>query len=67
MQPDETPPPLWPEELAAGALSSASSAAMDADRVYRSYQELQSYVGWSNEDARRVHAHADLLAPHLLP
>jgi hypothetical protein len=40
---------------------------MDADRVYRSYQELQSYVGWSNEDARRVHAHADLLAPHLLP
>jgi signal transduction histidine kinase len=40
---------------------------MDADRVYRRYQELQSYAGWTDEDARRVHALAALLDPHLLP
>jgi signal transduction histidine kinase len=40
---------------------------MDPDRLYRRYQELQSYVGWTDEDARRVHAVAGLLEPHLLP
>ena len=40
---------------------------MDLDRLYLRYQELQSYVGWTEEDARRVHAVADLLEPHLLP
>jgi signal transduction histidine kinase len=40
---------------------------MDIDRLCRRYQELQSYVGWTDEDARRVHATAGLLEPHLLP
>jgi signal transduction histidine kinase len=40
---------------------------MDTDRVYRRYQELQSYVGWTDEDGRRVHALAPLLEPSLLP
>jgi hypothetical protein len=38
---------------------------MDADRVYRRYQELQSYVGWTDEAARRVAATAGLLGPYL--
>jgi PAS domain S-box-containing protein len=37
---------------------------MNADQVYRRYQQLQSYVGWAPEDARRVAGLADLLAPH---
>jgi signal transduction histidine kinase len=31
------------------------------------YRELQSYVGWLDDDARRVAAVAELLAPHLPP
>ena len=27
---------------------------MDADRVFERYRELQSYVGWTDEDAERV-------------
>lgn len=27
---------------------------MDKDRLYRRYRELQQYVGWSEEDARRL-------------
>jgi signal transduction histidine kinase len=38
---------------------------MDAERVYRRYQELQSYVGWTDEVARRVAATAGLLGPYL--
>jgi signal transduction histidine kinase len=40
---------------------------MDADRLYRRYRELQAYVGWTEEDARRVVALAGLLEPHLKP
>jgi signal transduction histidine kinase len=40
---------------------------MDAERLYRRYQELQSYVGWSDEDARRLQALGPLLEPHLRP
>ncbi|HEY7428023.1 MAG TPA: protoglobin domain-containing protein [Gemmataceae bacterium] len=38
---------------------------MNIDQVYRRYQELQVWVGWTEEAARRVAATADLLAPHL--
>jgi signal transduction histidine kinase len=38
-----------------------------ADTIYQRYQELQSYVGWTEEDARRVQSLAGLLAPHLAP
>jgi signal transduction histidine kinase len=34
--------------------------------MYRRYQELQSWVGWTDESARRVAATAELLAPHLV-
>ena len=27
---------------------------MESDELYRRYQELQQYVGWTEEDARRV-------------
>jgi signal transduction histidine kinase len=38
---------------------------MDADKLYHRYQELQQYVGWTAEDARRVQAMAALLEPCL--
>jgi two-component system, NtrC family, sensor kinase len=38
---------------------------MDSDALYRRYQELQQYVGWTEEDAQRVHAVAAALDPSL--
>src|SRR5262245_25588308 len=38
---------------------------MNTDRLFDRYRELQSYVGWTDEDARRVEAVAPLLDPHL--
>jgi signal transduction histidine kinase len=40
---------------------------MNPDDIYRRYQELQQYVGWTDEDARRVQALAGLLEPYLVP
>jgi signal transduction histidine kinase len=40
---------------------------MNADELYPRYQELQRYVGWTEEDARRVQSLAGLLGPHLAP
>ena len=36
-------------------------ADIDADALFRRYQELQAYVGWTDADARRVHAAGPLL------
>lgn len=36
----------------------------DPDQVYRSYQDLESYVDWTGEDAERVRSLAPLLEPH---
>ncbi len=38
---------------------------MSPDDAFRRYQELQAYVGWTDEAARQVAAVADLLDPHL--
>ena len=38
---------------------------MDPEQLYRRYQELQQYVGWTDDDARRVQAVAGLLDPYL--
>jgi hypothetical protein len=38
---------------------------MDADRLYRRYGELQSYVGWTKDDANRIAAIGPLLGPYL--
>jgi signal transduction histidine kinase len=38
---------------------------MDAEKLFQRYQELQRYVGWTPEDARRVQAVAGLLEPCL--
>jgi signal transduction histidine kinase len=40
---------------------------MDLDALYRRYQELESYVGWSEEDARRIQAVAPRLMAYLAP
>jgi signal transduction histidine kinase len=38
---------------------------MNPDALYRRYQELQQYVGWAAEDARRVQSVAAAMDPHL--
>jgi signal transduction histidine kinase len=40
---------------------------MDPEALYRRYQELQQYVGWTDDDARRVHSIADLVQSSLVP
>lgn len=40
---------------------------MQSDDLFRRYQELQRYVDWTEEDARRVHSIAGLLDSHLKP
>jgi signal transduction histidine kinase len=40
---------------------------MNADERYRRYQELQRYVGWTDDDARRVRSVGALLDPHFPP
>jgi two-component system, NtrC family, sensor kinase len=37
----------------------------DPDQLYRRYHELQSYVGWTDEDAARVHGISPLFEAHL--
>ncbi|OYV85972.1 MAG: hypothetical protein B7Z73_12580, partial [Planctomycetia bacterium 21-64-5] len=38
---------------------------MPWNKIYQLYQELQRYVGWTDEDARRVAAVAGLVEPHV--
>jgi signal transduction histidine kinase len=38
--------------------------AVNPQHAYRRYQELQRYVGWSNEDAARVHSISALATPY---
>jgi signal transduction histidine kinase len=45
----------------------SNEAAMNADDLYRRYQELQQYVGWTEEDAQRVQSLCALLEPRLTP
>ncbi|HEV3255322.1 MAG TPA: protoglobin domain-containing protein [Gemmataceae bacterium] len=40
---------------------------MNPEALFQRYQELQRYVGWSEDDARRIQAVAGLLDPHLGP
>jgi PAS domain S-box-containing protein len=40
---------------------------MEPDALYRRYQELQQYVGWGDDDARRVRSVAVALEPYLAP
>jgi signal transduction histidine kinase len=40
---------------------------MTPDERFRRYQDLQRYVGWTDDDARNVRSVADRLAPHLAP
>lgn len=39
---------------------------MKLEDIYRRYQELQVWVGWTEECARRVAATAELLTPHFV-
>lgn len=38
---------------------------MNPEEPFRRYQELQRYVGWTEDDARRVRSLAELVEPHL--
>lgn len=44
---------------------SGVSQGMPWNKIYHIYQELQSYVGWTDDDARRVAGVADLIRPHV--
>jgi hypothetical protein len=37
-------------------LRGTGEEAMNCDDLFRRYQELQQYVGWTDEDAERVHS-----------
>jgi signal transduction histidine kinase len=40
---------------------------MNPEQLYDRYRELQQYVGWTEDDAGRVHSVAPLLEPFLAP
>lgn len=40
---------------------------MEGDQLEARYRELQSYVGWTNEDAQRIKAVSSRLVPYLPP
>jgi signal transduction histidine kinase len=40
---------------------------MNTDELFRRYQELQRYVGWTEADAKRVRSVAEVLEAHLVP
>ena len=37
----------------------------DSDSIYRRYQDLQAYVGWTDDDAERVRSVSAKLTGHL--
>jgi signal transduction histidine kinase len=39
---------------------------MPWEKIYQQYLELQRYVGWTDDDARRVASIADLVEPHVV-
>lgn len=39
---------------------------MPWNKIFQLYQELQSYVGWTEDDARRVAAIANAIEPHIV-
>lgn len=39
---------------------------MPWNKIYQLYEELQRYVGWTDDDARRVRAIAELVEPHVV-
>ncbi len=46
-------------------MDSSEGAVMNPDDLFRRYQELQQYIGWQQDDARRITAVADPLEPFL--
>jgi signal transduction histidine kinase len=45
--------------------AASPDVSMTPDEQFQRYQELQRYVGWTDDDARRVQHLAPLLDPHL--
>src|SRR5262245_19943159 len=43
----------------------SAGAMMETERSYERYRELQSYVGWSDDDVGRIVAAGPILEPHL--
>src|SRR5579884_3395868 len=52
--------------LIRGTKSYRDQAAVNIEDIYRRYQELQVWVGWTEESARRVAATVELITPHLV-
>jgi two-component system, NtrC family, sensor kinase len=40
---------------------------MNPEQLFQRYQELQRYVGWTEQDAERIRAIAPILEPYLIP
>ena len=40
---------------------------MNPDQLYELFQDLQAYVGWADEDMKRVRSIAPIVTPHLDP
>ena len=40
---------------------------MNPEQLFQRYQELQRYVGWTEQDAERIRTIAPVLEPHLFP
>jgi len=49
------------------SFSSPLDSPMPYQKIFQLYQELQSYVGWTDDDAERVRAIAELVEPDIAP
>src|ERR1022692_3390284 len=57
--------PFSPQSLPLSLTLATRRSLMDADKLFHRYQELQQYVGWTAEDARRAQSVAELLRKYL--
>jgi two-component system, NtrC family, sensor kinase len=50
-----------------GVFCCRSEIQMQPDKLFKRYQELQQYVGWTEDDAQRVHRLAPIVCEHFGP
>jgi two-component system, NtrC family, sensor kinase len=61
----ESPRNRHPASVGFFSVPRGRGESMTTDRFRDRYRELQSYVGWGDDDVRRIVAAAPLLEPHL--
>ena len=50
-----------------GVFCCRSEIQMQPDKLFKRYQELQQYVGWTDDDAQQVHRLAPIVREHFGP